>query len=216
MERPHVALTFDNGPYVGVTERVLDELERRHILATFFVVGRSLARPGARQLCERMIAAGHRVGNHSATHSIALGELDDPQAIDAEIDDCESLLDGLRSTPPLFRPFGNGGALDHRLLSAHAIWRLSEGGYRTVLWNSVPHDWDDPTGWVDTAVKHVQSMPHTVMVLHDTPRACVDRLSELLDRLEAMQVQFTQEFPDHCIATVDGRPTSVIEALLAV
>lgn len=214
MARRLVSLTFDNGPFVGVTDRVLDELERRNILATFFVVGRSLARPGARALCERAVAAGHLVGNHSATHSIALGELSDPRAVDAEIDDCESLLDGLRGTPPLFRPFGNGGALDHRLLSSHAVQRLVDGGYRTVLWNSVPHDWDDPIGWVDTAMAHVRSLDHTVMVLHDTPGACVDRLSELLDRLEALDVQFTQEIPDACVATRDGSRTTVVDALL--
>lgn len=209
-----VSLTFDNGPFVGVTDRVLDELECRHILATFFVVGRSLARPGARALAERAIAAGHLIGNHSATHSIALGELSDSRAVDAEIDDCESLLDGLRGTPPLFRPFGNGGALDRRLLSSHAVARLTDGGYRTVLWNSVPHDWDDPTGWVDTAVANVQSLEHTVMVLHDTPAACVDRLSELLDRLQALDVQFTQDIPDSCIATNGGSRTPVVDALL--
>ena len=209
-----VSLTFDNGPFVGTTDRVLSELERRGILAAFFVVGRSLARPGARALAENAVAAGHLVGNHSATHSVALGELPDSSSVDAEIDDCESLLDGLRGSPPLFRPFGNGGALDHRLLSQHAVQRLVDGGYRTVLWNSVPHDWDDPTGWVDTAVSHVREMEHTVMVLHDTPGACADRLPELLDRLEALDVQFTQDIPDSCIATSDGTRTAVVDALL--
>ena len=214
MARRLVSLTFDNGPYVGMTDRVLDELGRRGILATFFVVGRSLARAGARALAESAVGAGHLIGNHSATHSVALGELADPMKIDAEIDECESMLDGLRGSPPLFRPFGNGGALDHRLLGDHAVQRLVDGGYRTVLWNSVPHDWDDPTGWVDTALSHVQSMEHTVMVLHDMPGACVDRLPELLDRLEALDVQFTQDIPDSCIATSDGTRTAVVDALL--
>ncbi len=216
MARPIVSLTFDNGPFVGVTERVLDELERRNIRATFFVVGSSLTRPGSRALCERMISAGHVIGNHSSTHTIALGELSDQSDVDAEIDGCESLLDGLRSTPPLFRPFGNGGALDRRLLSDHAVQRLIDGGYQTVLWNSVPHDWDDPEGWVDTAIAHVKSMPHTVMVLHDTPGACADRLAELLDRLEALDVVFSQDIPEACIATKDGLRTTVADALLQV
>ena len=212
--RPIVTLTFDNGPFVGVTERVLDELQRRSIPALFFVVGKSLARPGARALCERMIAAGHLVGNHSATHTIALGELGDDHAIDLEIDGCERLLDGLRSVPPLFRPFGNGGALDHRLLDRHAVKRLNEGGYRTVLWNCVPHDWDDPTGWVDTAIEHVKSTAHTVIVLHDTPNSCADRLPELLDRLAALDVLYTQDIPDTCVATDSGFSTPALDALL--
>lgn len=213
MSPPLVSLTFDNGPFIGVTDRVLDALKRRGILAMFFVVGRSLARPGSRALCERAIAEGHLIGNHSATHSIALGELEDPQAVDAEVDDCEHLLDGLRNAPPLFRPFGNGGVLDHRLLSPHAVKRLCRGGYRTVLWNSVPHDWDDPEGWVDTAIAHVRSMSHTVMVLHDTPGAAVDRLPELLDRLAGLDVRYTQHIPDTCIATENGTTTSALEEL---
>ncbi len=213
MSQRLVSLTFDNGPFVGVTDRILDELRRRSILATFFVVGRSLEGPGARALCERAIAEGHRVGNHSATHRIALGELADVASVDAEIDNCERLLDGLRSAPPLFRPFGNGGALDHRLLNTHAVQRLCDGDYTTVLWNSVPHDWDDPDGWVDTAIAHVKTMAHTVLVLHDTPGAAADRLPELLDRLADLDTTYTQDFPDDCIATRHGAVTPVLAAL---
>jgi hypothetical protein len=63
---------------------------------------------------------------------------------------------------------------------------------------------------------HVRSLEHTVMVLHDTPGACVDRLPELLDRLEAFDVRFTQDIPDACIATCDGSRTAVVDALLHI
>lgn len=213
MSERFVALTFDNGPWVGITDRVLDELGRRSIPAAFFVVGRELARPGARALAERARAEGHLIGNHSETHRTALGELTDPATADAEIDECERRLDGLRTMPPLFRPFGNGGALDHRLLSPYAVKRLCDGGYTTVLWNSVPHDWDDPDGWVDTALAHVASLPHTVMVLHDMPGSALPRLPELLDRLAEMDVAFIQVVPASCIAIDAGSPTPVLAAL---
>jgi len=213
VDAPVVTLSFDNGPTVGVTDVVLDELARRGITAYFFVVGRPLQRPGARDLLVRARAEGHLVGNHSATHRIALGELADPVAVDAEIDGCEALLDGLRSDPPLFRPFGNGGVLDGRLLGDRAVERLVGGGYTTVLWNSVPHDWDDPDGWVTTALTDVEAHAHTVMVLHDTPGACVARLPELLDRLEARGARFTLDLPGDCLATVAGRLTPVLETL---
>lgn len=205
-----VTLTFDNGPTVDITDVVLDELANRGIKAYFFVVGTSLTRPGARALGERAIAEGHLVGNHSATHRIALGELDDPVAIDAEIDQCEALLDGLRSSPPLFRPFGNGGIIDHRLLSPHAASRLSDGGFTAVLWNSVPHDWDDPDGWVETAVADVLANHHTVIVLHDVPGATLPRLPELLDRLTDLDVEFTLALPDSCVAMNAGHATPVL------
>lgn len=216
MSRRLVTLTFDNGPTVGVTDVVLDELARRTIKAVFFVVGTSLSRSGARALAERAVAEGHLVGNHSATHRIALGQLDDPAAVDTEIDGCEVLLDGLRSAPPLFRPFGNGGLIDHRLLSSHAVDRLRNGGYTTLLWNSVPHDWDDPDGWVDTAVADVLTNDHTVLVVHDVVGAVLPRLPELLDRLGDLDVGFTQAFPASCIALDAGRPTPVLASCAPV
>ena len=203
-----VTLTFDNGPSPGVTERVLDALAARDLRATFFVVGDRLRRPAARALAERAVAEGHWIGNHSATHRIALGELEADRAVDAEIDECEALLDGLRHADRLFRPFGNGGAIDDRMLGAHAVARLREGGYTCVLWSSVPHDWDDPSGWVSRALADVAAQEHTVLVLHDVPGACVTRLDELLDRLAERGVTFEQGFPESCVPLRCGVPTA--------
>ena len=36
---PFVALTFDDGPKAGTTSTLLDELSRRGVHATFFVIG---------------------------------------------------------------------------------------------------------------------------------------------------------------------------------
>lgn len=213
VEQRTVTLTFDNGPVPGVTDRVLDLLAERSILSSFFVVGQQLERPGARQIAERAVAEGHWIGNHSHTHRIALGELTDPAAIDDEIDRCEALLDGLRHPSKLFRPFGNGGVIDHRMLSAHAIERLVDGGYTCVLWDSVPHDWDDPSGWVDRAMADVAVIDNCVMVLHDLPGCAVDRLPELLDRLDAAGVRVVQDLPAHGIVISNGVRTAAFEPL---
>src|SRR5689334_1642753 len=59
---PQVALTFDDGPTEGSTERILDVLGELDVRATFFVIGRNVQRwPG---LVERMDAEGHVVANH--------------------------------------------------------------------------------------------------------------------------------------------------------
>jgi hypothetical protein len=77
-----------------------------------------------------------------------------------------------------------------------------------VLWNSVPHDWDDPDGWVERALADVRRHDHSVVVLHDTPGACLDRLPELLDRLGDLGVRYEQAFPDACVPVRCGRPTA--------
>jgi peptidoglycan/xylan/chitin deacetylase (PgdA/CDA1 family) len=65
--RPHVALTFDDGPSPGSTERVLDVLGAANVRAAFFVVGRNAERWP--RLVERIDAEGHLVGNHTWDHS---------------------------------------------------------------------------------------------------------------------------------------------------
>jgi peptidoglycan/xylan/chitin deacetylase (PgdA/CDA1 family) len=202
-----VTLTFDNGPTPGVTDGVLDTLAERGILTTFFVVGERLAAPGARRLMKRAVGEGHWVGNHSLTHTVALGQLDDA-GVDREIDGAEACLVGLPRPDRLFRPFGNGGAIDGRLLSGHAVRRLREGRFTCVLWNSVPRDWADPDGWVDRALDDVRATPHTLVVLHDVPGAAGPRLGELLDRLGEVGVEHVQEFPDVCVPIRRGQPTS--------
>ena len=40
-----LTLTFDNGPAVGCTERILRALDKRGLPATFFMIGDRLAEP---------------------------------------------------------------------------------------------------------------------------------------------------------------------------
>ena len=60
------ALTFDDGPTEGATERVLDALGDAGVKATFFVIGRNVERWP--DLVARMHREGHLVGNHSYDH----------------------------------------------------------------------------------------------------------------------------------------------------
>jgi peptidoglycan/xylan/chitin deacetylase (PgdA/CDA1 family) len=61
-----VALTFDDGPTPGGTDRVLDALAAAGAKAAFFVVGRNVLKHP--QLVRRMAAEGHLVANHTFDH----------------------------------------------------------------------------------------------------------------------------------------------------
>ena len=63
-----VALTFDDGPDVCFTPRVLDILAEKRVTATFFVVGERAERHP--ELIRRAHDMGHAIGNHSHTHSL--------------------------------------------------------------------------------------------------------------------------------------------------
>lgn len=61
-----VALTFDDGPWPGSTDLILDVLARTETQATFFVIGRyAAAHP---DLIRRMHEEGHQIGNHTYDH----------------------------------------------------------------------------------------------------------------------------------------------------
>jgi peptidoglycan-N-acetylglucosamine deacetylase len=61
-----VYLTFDDGPVPKVTDFVLDELEKRSLNATFFMVGDNVRKnPG---LARKVVDRGNRIGNHTFHH----------------------------------------------------------------------------------------------------------------------------------------------------
>lgn len=207
-----VTLTFDNGP-TRVTSQVLDVLAERGLRATFFLVGEPLRRRGARALAERALAEGHRIGNHSLTHSTPLGVRDDPLEAVREIDEMQQLLGDLVRGERFFRPFGGGGIIDADLMGRHALERLVQGGYTCVLWNSVPRDWEDPTHWPDVCLADVATREWSVVVLHDLPTGAMDRLPAFLDSLEARGIEVVHELPDECVPLRLGRPTPACAAL---
>ncbi len=61
-----VALTFDDGPWHGQTEKILDILKKEHVPATFFMLGMYAKKQP--KLVARVIAEGHDVGNHTYHH----------------------------------------------------------------------------------------------------------------------------------------------------
>ncbi len=190
-----VTLTFDNGPAPGTTDRVLDELASRDLLASFFVVGSMLERDGARDLLVRAHEEGHWIGNHSLTHQVPLGDQPDGATVRREIEEAQELLGPHAHERRFFRPFGGGGHLGPHLLSADAVDVLRTGGYTCVLWSSVPRDWEDVEGWVDTALADVERLEHAVVVLHDLPTGAMDALPRFLDALAARDVEVIQDFP---------------------
>ncbi len=207
-----VTLTFDNGP-TRVTAQVLDVLAERGLPASFFVVGERLERPGMRALAERAVREGHRLGNHSLTHSTPLGVSDDPAEAEREIDGMQALLGELVPGERFFRPFGGGGKIDRDLLGPRALETLVRGAYTCVLWSSVPRDWENPQGWPEVCLAQLDDRPWSVVVLHDLPTGAMDRLPAFLDALDRSGIEVVHELPEDCVPLRLGRPTASFAAL---
>jgi peptidoglycan/xylan/chitin deacetylase (PgdA/CDA1 family) len=95
-----VALTFDDGPNEPYTSQIADLLDHKGIRGTFFQVGACVARHP--ETTDRLIEAGHVVGNHSMTHRFTTYLR--PGAFRREIDQNQRLLrERLGRTPALAR-----------------------------------------------------------------------------------------------------------------
>jgi peptidoglycan/xylan/chitin deacetylase (PgdA/CDA1 family) len=210
-----LTLSFDNGPEPAVTPVVLDELSRRNIKTTFFVIGQKLVLPENRKLAQRAKDEGHWIGNHSWTHSVPLGQQTGSDVAEREIGRTQEALAGLIHPHRYFRPFGGGGNLDQRLMSGPVVDYLQRGGYTCVLWNSVPRDWADPEGWVDRAMSHCRAQKWTLMVLHDLPTGAMAHLPRFLDKVEEAGGRIHQDFPPDCMPIVDGKIVRPIDDYVA-
>lgn len=209
-----MTLTFDNGPEPEVTPGVLDTLARRGLRAVFFVVGERLRDPAARRCAERARAEGHRIGNHTLTHTGPLGLRRDPGHAAREIGACEALLAGLGDADRLFRPVGGGGALGPHLLSGEARAHLAAHGHTVVLWNAVPGDWRDPEGWVGTALAQCAAAPHALVVLHDIASGAMRHLDRFLGTLAERGARFRDDLPECCVPMRRGLARPELDAFV--
>ncbi|WP_420724894.1 polysaccharide deacetylase family protein [Hwanghaeella sp. LZ110] len=187
--------TFDNGPWPGTTERLLDFLAEREIKATFFVVGERLQDPESRRLTERAWQEGHWIGNHTLTHTTPLGRDGDRARVEREIGETEKLLGDMAHPRKFFRPNGSGSLGSH-ILSPDARDFLVENKYTMVTWNSVPQDWIDPhRDWLDRAKQDLETLDWPLLVLHDKFIGdMVDTLTQFHDHLLDQGVEVTQDF----------------------
>ena len=156
-----IALTFDDGPSEW-TPRILDVLERRHIPATFFVIGSHVtAHP---QTVRRAMRDGDEIGVHTFTHP----DLADVPAWRErlELDATQQVLAAATGyTTDLLRPPYSSvpAALSDREL--RAIGRA--GKYRVVLADLDTRDWARPG--VDAILREAtpRGSRGAVIMLHD-------------------------------------------------
>jgi peptidoglycan/xylan/chitin deacetylase (PgdA/CDA1 family) len=127
-----VALTFDDGPSPVYTPQIMALFKKSQAHGTFFVMGHRVEQHPA--LVERLIKAGHEVGNHSFSHPrfTKIAQTSREQELERTAVDLDLL--GCPQARRLFRP--PYSAYDDRLKTylAHTHRRL-------VLWSIDSGDW---------------------------------------------------------------------------
>jgi peptidoglycan-N-acetylglucosamine deacetylase len=173
-----VVLTFDDGPYEGLSRRILDTLDQHCTKATFFVVGQmALARPS---IVREEIARGHTVGTHTWSHPMPMKALTVPAQIE-EIDKgiaAASRVAG-KSLAPFFRFPGLGD-------SPETLEHLKARGIATFTVDIVSNDSfiADPQKLAERTMNILASKGKGILLFHDIKPSTAAALPVILDELQ--------------------------------
>jgi peptidoglycan-N-acetylglucosamine deacetylase len=203
VDGPYIAMTFDDGPHVQNTPRLLDMLKERNIKATFFMVGENAARYP--QIVKRIIAEGHVIGNHSWTHP-QLSKMTDAGVRDELQKTQDAIIAGCGIVPKLMRP--PYGAFTQR----QQRWCYGEFGYKIILWDVDPEDWKyRNAAHVESEILK-QTVAGSIILSHDIHKTTVDAMPTTLDKLLAKGFKFVTVpeliAMDHPAAKKGAKPAS--------
>jgi len=179
-----VTLTFDDGPDPDTTPAVLKLLDKHHVRATFFFIGRYLdgnkkRNVRARAAARDIQAAGHIIGSHTHDHDLLTTDTH-TKVLDQIDDGISSIERVLGHRPDLFRP-------PYGQLDAFGEKALQERHLGLVLWSVEAGDMKEPdeTTTFTHLVEQLDYAGGGLVLLHDVKWATVHVLARLLDWLDA-------------------------------
>lgn len=175
-----LAITFDDGPSPGITERVLVELKKRDLRASFFMIGSKVK--ASPDLAKRVYDEGHELCNHSFTHP-KLDSLSDDRVRDEILRCQEAISNATGYTPVWLRP--PYGAFRGK---AHIAQDLGLG---IAYWSVDPRDWMRPGAQRITDSIVAQARPGSIILCHDLHTQTADAVPNILDRLLDRDYEFT-------------------------
>ena len=179
-----VTLTFDDGPDPDTTPSVLKLLDKHHVRATFFFIGRYLdgnkrRAVAARKAAQDIAAAGHLVGSHTHDHDLLTTDTH-TQVLDQIDEGIASIERAIGRRPDLFRP-------PYGQLDAFGEQAIAERHLGLVLWSVEAGDMQDPDEQTmfSQLVGQLDYAGGGLVLLHDVKWPTVHVLARLLDWLDA-------------------------------
>ena len=185
-DKPMVALTFDDGPAPGVTDKILDVLEENNARATFFVCGWRLDKEKNKDILLRAASLGCEIGNHTWSHEKLV--VQNYVSVRYEIENTNKAIEGIIGIKPrCFRPPGGVNTYE-----ATAVTR--DNGMVIVLWaqSGNVHE-SDPKKIAQNVQKQIVNGKELhdgdIVLLHDTPHCMVDAVKIIVPMLQEQGYQ---------------------------
>jgi peptidoglycan-N-acetylglucosamine deacetylase len=154
-------LTFDDGPFPGPTDFVLDQLRTHAAKATFFCIGDNVRKHP--DLYRRVVAEGHATGNHTFNH--VNGWKTDFESYRSNILKCDDVMGALDQTykPRLFRP-------PYGKITRRQIADLS--AYKIIMWDVLSIDYKKSLSTEMCARNTIRATrPGSIVLFHDSLKA---------------------------------------------
>jgi len=172
-----VYLSFDDGPYRGTTEMLLEILAVHQVPALFFLRGDRAC--SNQNLVQKIHEGGHVIGNHGYSHTSLMFKPKD--LIIEEIECTNRCITAITGEPVLyFRP--PYGRFDPRFKSI-----MHDLGMQLVLWSLLSYDFSrrDNEQVCSTVEKHIRR--HSILVFHDGLPVTAERLKILPDVIQSVR-----------------------------
>ena len=169
-----LSISFDAAWGRANTEGILNILDQYDVKTTFFLVGFWAEKHP--DLVAELVARGHEIGNHSATHP-HMAQLTDAK-IREELRQCSELVRSITGKPTtLFRPpYGEYN---------DSVVRISrEEGYECVQWNVDSLDWKNISAqdMISRCTKNVN--PGDIVLFHNDSKYILEALPQILEILK--------------------------------
>lgn|SRR5690554_3482394 len=155
-------LTFDDGPIPEVTTWVLKTLEKYRAKGLFFCIGDNVRKHP--EIFEKIISAGHGIGNHTFHHLKGWGCPSRDYLEDVLKAQREFKKYNLRPSDdaPVFRP-------PYGKMTPKQARQLQKRGFKIVMWDILTRDYRadlDPQEIFLGIKKHTR--PGSILVFHDS------------------------------------------------
>lgn len=168
-DKPMVALTFDDGPYDKVTNRIVKTLAKYEARATFFVVGNRVAKYS--DTLKNAYNDGNEIGTHTYDHG-DLSKMKKAGILWEMKKSGRAIQDVLGVKPDLLRPpYGNVNDKMRRLV-----------GLPMIYWSIDSEDWKSRN--VKKILKRCKEIQDgDIVLMHDLYPTTADAIEKLVPKL---------------------------------
>jgi peptidoglycan/xylan/chitin deacetylase (PgdA/CDA1 family) len=203
-----VALTFDDGPWLGNTQAVLKALADQCLKATFFPIGKHATYYP--EILKQVVAAGHTVGSHTWSHADlqAVLKKSGPDAAKEEIEKGASAVRMMAGAPiaPFFR------FPDLR----HPPEMLTYLGERNIASFSTDIDsWDfkikKPEELIKSLIGKLQKSGKAIILMHDFQKVTSIALPQILGQLQKNGFKVVHMVPKGTLTTLPQYDEAVLK-----